>query len=354
MKKMNLLAILIAVTMLLSACNYVNVTEAATLGDIVAKKGDFMYYLNMGKTLAMQKAQMEGQTIATDKDWETVMLDGKTAAAYAKDEAVYALKTVMTVYAKSKEAGYVMTEQDAEKISTAKKEIIDQLGGRYEYESTLKDMGVSLDELNAIIEMSGIAEGYQAQYKAQDETLKATDEEIAKKYNEEYVFVRHILISNQAPQTDAVDPLDAENAEDYDAKAKAEAEEILKKLSEGADFVALMNEHSDDGRDAEGKLQKTGYVMTDDGQMVKPFQDAAMALSEGAYTTELVKTDYGYHIIKREALPKSGAEYDEAITNIAAVVEADKMEAKVNVWAEELGFKLNQKFIDKLRVKMEG
>ncbi len=357
MKKIKLLAILASALMLLSACNAVNVTEAATIGDTIVYKGEFMYYMMIGKSAATQEAQKLGLTLATDKDWQTVMLGDKTAAQFAKDEALDSLKTVMTLEKKANDTGYEMTDADREEIKNTKEMMISQLGGVYEYESVLRDMGISLDDFNRTIERSVKANAYAALYKETDDSLKATDEEVKEKYKADYVFVRHILISNQNPMdANEMVTMADETAEpiDYDAVAKVEAEDILAKLGSGADFVALMNEHSDDGRDEEGKLQSDGYIMTNNGQMVKEFEDAAMALEEGKYTTELVKTSYGYHIIKRFALPTAGEDYDTTINTIKSTLETERMDAKVMAWADELGFTVNQKFFDKVKVKMEG
>ncbi len=378
MKRMKLLALAVVALMLLSACNAVNVTEVATVGDAVMQKPEFMYYLQSGKSQAMQEAQNKGLTISEDKDWNSVMLDDKTAAEYAKEKAVESVKTIMTLEAKGKAAGYVLTDADKEQIASQKEQIIEQLGGRYGYEQALEEMGITLEALDTIVERSVYANAYMTKLSEEDAFMEPTEEEIQAKYNEDYVFVRHILISNQAPAEETPEnveildeeegplseqpveetPVEEEAPEaepvDYDAQAKAEAEAILAELNAGGDFIALMNEHSDDSRDETGKLASDGYVMTDNGQMVPEFEEAAMKLEIGAYTTELVATDYGYHILMRYELPKEGTNYDSAISAVTSELTSEKLEQQVNAWAEELGLVLNQKYFDKLKIKMEG
>ena len=140
---------------------------------------------------------------------------------------------------------------------------------------------------------------------------------------------------------------------DYDAQAKAEAEEILAKIAAGGNFVALMNEYSDDSRGEDGALSSDGYIMTNNGQMVPEFEEAAMNLEVGAYTQEPVATDYGYHILMRYELPTEGESYDATIDTITSELNSEKLENQVQVWADELGFTLNQKYVDKLKIKME-
>ena len=77
-------------------------------------------------------------------------------------------------------------------------------------------------------------------------------------------------------------------------KNKSTAEEILVKLKEGKDFAKLAEEYSIDGsRRRGGDLGEFTR-----GIMVRDFEDAAFSLQKGE-VSGIVKTQFGYHIIKR-------------------------------------------------------
>jgi foldase protein PrsA len=79
-------------------------------------------------------------------------------------------------------------------------------------------------------------------------------------------------------------------------KKQSEALAILERLKKGEGFANLARELSID----KGSGKKGGDLGSfGRGMMVKPFEEAAFKLQKGEMTLEPVKTEFGYHIIKR-------------------------------------------------------
>jgi parvulin-like peptidyl-prolyl isomerase len=137
----------------------------------------------------------------------------------------------------------------------------------------------------------------------------------------EMVRVRHILIR--------VD----ESATEKDKKAaKKKAEGILKKIKSGADFAKLAAEVSEDP----GSKQNGGELgFFPRGRMVKSFEDAAFALKTGE-VSGLVKTRYGYHIIKLEEKKAAGIQpFEDVKESIRQKLTQDQSKAKVVAFVEQ-------------------
>jgi len=98
------------------------------------------------------------------------------------------------------------------------------------------------------------------------------------------VKVAHILISSK----DDDDPIVKE-------AASKKANEILEKIKSGEDFANLAKQFSDDQSSSKkgGELQIFGP-----GKMVLEFENASFELKNIGDVSGLVKTNYGYHIIK--------------------------------------------------------
>ncbi len=75
---------------------------------------------------------------------------------------------------------------------------------------------------------------------------------------------------------------------------ESEATAVLERLKKGESFAKVAEDKSIDGSRRRGG--DLGFFSK--GQMVKPFETAAFALEKGQ-VSGIVKTQFGYHIIKR-------------------------------------------------------
>jgi peptidyl-prolyl cis-trans isomerase D len=123
----------------------------------------------------------------------------------------------------------------------------------------------------------------------------------------EQVKVSHILIKTPLPAPGVKED------EKAVADARAKAEDVLKQVKAGGDFAKLAEKYSDDPGSAKsgGDLGWIGR-----GRTVPEFEKAAFSLGKGQ-TSDLVKSSYGFHIIrvedKQEAHLKTLAEVKNEI-----------------------------------------
>ena len=131
----------------------------------------------------------------------------------------------------------------------------------------------------------------------------------------------HILIT-----ADYSDDATDEEKEEAEKNALEKAKEIIKKLDAGEDFAALAKEYSKDGSaDDGGALGRFGH-----GDMVSEFEEAAYKLEVGKYTTEPVKTKFGYHIILKTKDYGKG-ELEDAKEEIIEALVDQKMNNEENI-----------------------
>ena len=145
---------------------------------------------------------------------------------------------------------------------------------------------------------------------------------IANYTEEEQRRVSHILIEF------------TEGDNDSEQAAKLKAEAVLARVAKGENFATLAEELSDDTFSGEngGDLD---FLET--GVMEPSFDDAAFALATVGDTTELVKTSFGYHIIK---LTELKAEVIQSLADVKAEllikVSNDKAQDKFYELTQEM------------------
>jgi peptidyl-prolyl cis-trans isomerase D len=183
--------------------------------------------------------------------------------------------------------------------------------------------------------------------------VKATPEQLKKYYDEnlksfeiaESAKVEYLVLSSEALSASiAVKPEDIKTFYDNNktkyaipeqrqashilvfsskdkAAAKTKAESLLKELKAGADFAALAKANSDDpGSGSKGG--DLGFFSRD--MMVKPFSDATYLLKEGQLS-DIVESEFGFHIIKLTAIKGGG---EKKFEEVKAEIEADYKKQK--------------------------
>lgn len=196
-----------------------------------------------------------------------------------------------------------------EDVKAETKTIIDKVGSKEELNKILKQRGISNNEFT---------EDLKAQIKIKKlinsiEKVSVSDSEAEKYYNGnkdkfkhgEQVRASHILISADTLQT--IRELKAKNkdispedlnkkVEELFAAKKAKAESVLKEVKANPDkFEQIAKKESDDKNSGErgGEL---GFFAKE--AMVPEFSNAAFSMKPDTISEELVKSPYGYHIIK--------------------------------------------------------
>jgi hypothetical protein len=185
---------------------------------------------------------------------------------------------------------------------------------------------------NTVIERPTLSNAEVAAYFEENRSSYETEEEVR---------ASHILFGTSDAELQAY--LDA-HAEEYEtdgqlptieeihdqliAAIRSEAEETLAELKAGADFAALAMERSTGPSAPSGG--DLGWFQR--GQMVEPFEDAAFALEKGEIS-EIVETEFGFHIIKltdrKDAVSPT---LDEIYNEVEEDAIAERMDDAFTEW----------------------
>lgn len=121
---------------------------------------------------------------------------------------------------------------------------------------------------------------------------------------------------------------------DDEAAAEQEAQSVLAKIQQGEDFAELAKTHSDDTFSGEngGDLE-----WIEAGVMEPSFDDAAFALAQPGDVSELVKTSFGFHLIKLTELKAEQIQpFDEVKQEVLTLVSQQRAENKFFEFQQEL------------------
>lgn len=224
-----------------------------------------------------------------------------------KKEAIKRVIASKMAYNKAKEEGIVLSKEDNANISA----IIEQMT------TNVSQNGMSFTAFCQAMETTpeGIEQVITEDYMG--------NLHYAKLVSDEFVSAKHILVEGAT--------------EEEKSEALKKIKEIQAKINAGEDFDKLMKEFS---TDPGLQSQPNGYTFTK-GQMVEPFEKAAFALEVGG-VSDIVETEYGYHIIKKVETSVSGiaSALSESIT--PGMIE--KIEAEREKLTKDVKFEETKKF----------
>lgn len=291
-------------------------TVLATIGDEKISTADFNKV--MSPYYAKFKAQYGDDYTTNDKV--------KNEIAQIKKQQLDNLVTEKILLKKATELNLKQSDSEINKQIDA--EIIKyktQYSGQGQYESILKQNGVTENELKELMKTSIIAKAVQEDMV---KNVIITDDDIKTYYdaNKDTKFtegagatVSHILVADEEI-----------------------AKNLKAKLDAGADFATLAKENSTDTgtKDKGGNL---GFVEYNTTHLVTEFMDGFKTLKEGE-VSKPVKSQYGYHLIKVTGL-KSGEVIplekvkDQLKTILLELKKATAFDSKIEEWKTALDVK---------------
>lgn len=274
--------------------------------------------------------------------------DGKNSFLYylIKDKVVNELIVKELLNQEVEKRGIKVSGED---VDNAVKEIVDKVGSKEQLNQILKQNGITTSQFK-----KDLAEEVKMKKLAQELTdSKVSDADAKKYYNEnvnqfkypEKVKASHILISVNPQEIEEIITSDKENAgisqEEIKKKVaaeianrKAKAEKLLGEIKKDqSQFEKLAKENSDDTTTAV-KGGDLGFFAAQD--MVPEFSKAAFSMKPNT-VSNIVETQFGYHIIKVTDRMEAGQQPFEKVKNdIKGFLETQKQLEAIDKLVESL------------------
>lgn len=249
---------------------------ALKVNDTEISAGELQYYIYNAAMMTIYNIDKNFNGDLTNFDWDQ-KVDGKPIEEAILNTAIDNAAADCVTIEKGKENGISLSDDEISQVETSISSYISQ-NGEEMFNLSMNSMAINgADDYKKLY--SQIVGAQKSDEDIQNNFDKyAPDKDKLKKYkSDKKVTVQHILIQNNSEKQE--NPEEAINS-------------VLERAKAGEDFVALMNEFNEDPGETEA-----GYTFGP-GEMVKEFEDAAFALDYDQIS-DVVKSDYGYHIIKR-------------------------------------------------------
>ena len=303
-------------------------------------EAEYKLYVEMAKQQVLSEQGITDEEAAKEF-LKNGKVEDKAAADYIKDVAMEQVLRIEVANVKAAEANIALTDEERSGARTTTG-----------YEEYITMLNTDAETYADIMEKSYIADKYYTSLIEGDaEMFAVSDEEITQTVAEGYALVQHVLVKNTP---DANEDGTVPEIEGYAEEAKAKAEEVLAKAVAGADFAGLIKEYGEDpGMEStpEGYLiTEQGYTIDGQSQMVPEFTAGTFAVDAGEVNPELVESSYGWHIIKRLAVPETHADYATISESAKSMKMSEKYEAYLDELAKDMEIVKKDNVIAKIKV----
>lgn len=297
MKKLITLAAMSAI--LLSGCSFMHKSEGIIkVNDRVITQADFDKAFDKSIDKSVFKA------FGGSKNF--VKSDDNPVYSIFKEQVVNELIIKTLLDEEIAKRNIKVTDED---FQNELKNVIDKVGSKEELNRILKQRNVSnakfKEDLETQIKIRKLVNSIEKINITDKDTKKYYDTHKSEFTHGEQVRASHILVS--ANMLELIQQIKAKNpdinptdlnakVEEKIAEQKAKAEAILAEVKSNPDnFEKIAQKKSDDKASAE-KGGELGFFSRE--AMVKEFSDAAFSMKPDTISETIVKTPYGYHIIK--------------------------------------------------------
>jgi len=249
-----------------------------------------------------------------------------------------------------------LSEEDARNVKDYFESLAESYGGEEEFLRMIwEEDGCSSRELfEHLVSLSRLVDVIFNELYGKDGELLSDDTLAGYVSEDGYIMAKHILLRHPDEDSDEVseeagdEDIDEDNAEESDTlRDKIDNIWILLSEYDGDDFDAffdeLMFEHSEDT----GLEANPGGYLFQAGDMVVEFYNAAVELEIGQFS-EVVESDFGYHIIYRipvnfDVTPGSGYRNNDYRT-LREVVMMEMFSITFEIWRSSLEIEYTDEF----------
>lgn len=310
---------------------------ASVAGEKITKT-EYLFFLGVVKEQMLSEANVSSTDAG--KFW-TTNIEGKSAQEVAKDKALETAKEIKIQIIKAKENKIALDSSEISDINSKVDKMVSQLNGRDAANKEIQSKyGISLDDYIKIYKEYMLVNKYA---QAEQKKIDISDDQ-AKKYYQtdnnrdkvDKVTVRHILFS-------ILDKDQKPLPEDKQKEAQKKANDILAKVRAGGDMKALANQYSEDP----GVKENGGeYTFSINDSYVQEFKDWAFKAKVGE--TGIIKSDYGYHVMKLE----KRTAFNDVKDAVKESVRNDEYNKKLEEWKKDSKYNVvkNQKVLDSIKV----